>query len=67
MKLKIFENGPIAIDVEEEMAVSADSGVEQKKGPLFLCRCGQSADKPWCDGTHRKIGFEGPGSEISVA
>jgi CDGSH-type Zn-finger protein len=26
-----------------------------------LCRCGQSANKPYCDGTHKSVGFRAPG------
>ena len=24
-----------------------------------LCRCGQSSNKPFCDATHKQVGFEG--------
>ena len=23
-----------------------------------LCRCGRSSNKPYCDGTHKEVGFE---------
>jgi CDGSH-type Zn-finger protein len=28
---------------------------------VFLCRCGQSADKPFCDGSHERVGFQADG------
>ena len=66
MKLKIIENGPIALGVEGEVSVVIAGSSEKKPGPLFLCRCGQSSTKPFCDGTHRKAKFEAPGAELSV-
>jgi CDGSH-type Zn-finger protein len=66
MKLTIIENGPIILDTDGQVAVSAGDASEDKPGPLFLCRCGQSATKPFCDGTHRKVSFEGPSAELVV-
>lgn len=30
---------------------------EDQIEPLYLCRCGQSRNRPFCDGTHEEIGF----------
>ena len=65
MKIKIIENGPIVLDTEESLSITSDGSSEERAGPVFLCRCGQSSTKPYCDGTHRKARFEGAGSELS--
>jgi len=36
---------------------SPDGSTETPEGPLFLCRCGKSAKKPYCDGSHKNAGF----------
>lgn len=65
MKIKLFENGPIMVDTQGKVSVETGDGPEEMTGPLYLCRCGQSARKPFCDGTHSDIGFEGPRSEFT--
>ncbi len=32
-------------------------------GALFLCRCGESPKAPFCDGTHKRVGFCGTSEE----
>ncbi len=66
MKVNIIENGPIIIDSKASASVVIGDESDEKKGPLALCRCGQSSTKPFCDGTHRSASFEAPAVEITL-
>ncbi len=51
-------NGPLL--VFGNVAVKDASGIVTKKNNMTaFCRCGASANKPYCDGSHKKIEFEG--------
>ncbi|RNB80969.1 CDGSH iron-sulfur domain-containing protein [Brevibacillus panacihumi] len=55
--IKINDNGSIRITGPVELVDGI--GDKYEVGASFsLCRCGQSEKKPFCDGTHKKIGFE---------
>lgn len=51
-------NGPYIVKRMERLANSKGEALEAKK-VMALCRCGGSANKPFCDGTHAKIAFSG--------
>lgn len=51
-------NGPLL--VYGNIVVKDATGAEHKRNNVTaLCRCGQSGNKPFCDGTHKKVGFTG--------
>ncbi len=64
IKIRARENGPYLVDGPAVLidAGGNESSIEGKM--VALCRCGGSQNKPFCDGTHRKIAFEAP--EVSV-
>ena len=58
--IKVRENGPYRVDGDEQDVRLVDwNGREYAitRRPVALCRCGGSATKPFCDGTHSRIGF----------
>lgn len=58
-QLRIRENGPYAVHAALTLA-GRDDGYR-----ATLCRCGQSNNKPWCDGTHATAGFVATGEPRS--
>lgn len=67
MKVQAKKNGPYVIMTDGTYVVHQEGKevVEEKK-VVALCRCGHSQNKPFCDGTHAKIGFEAPETEIEI-
>ena len=62
VKITVRKNGPCRVEAPEGSIelVDGDGNPYDLTGkPIFaLCRCGASANKPFCDGAHNKIGFQ---------
>jgi CDGSH-type Zn-finger protein len=57
-KITALANGPLM--VEGTISVTKTDGTtEVKEQKSFLCRCGHSSNKPYCDGMHKKNNFVG--------
>jgi Dyp-type peroxidase family len=52
-------DGPLAFHGAVELVSGTGRTISQADGPT-LCRCGQSANKPFCDGSHARAGFRAP-------
>ncbi len=53
-----YENGPFLVTGRNFRVVDAGGGeIAVEKETIALCRCGASTKKPFCDGTHSKVGF----------
>lgn len=55
--IKLVKDGPIISSYIEKMKEADGRIVETPESVVGLCRCGQSKDRPFCDGTHGKVGF----------
>lgn len=56
--VKVMVDGPIVIKGEFNLVYEGNNK-EVKGGIISICRCGASDHMPFCDGRHRKVGFNG--------
>lgn len=56
-----FENGPFQVSGPLEITTGTGHRIGRSR-KAFLCRCGQSGNKPYCDGSHKAAGFAAPAS-----
>jgi CDGSH-type Zn-finger protein len=72
VKIEILKDGPYLVSgglpLSEQHVVTNEEGdsLDYREGKKYpeqaqyaLCRCGQSGNKPFCDGTHKKVQFDG--------
>ncbi|MFC2018373.1 CDGSH iron-sulfur domain-containing protein [Chloroflexota bacterium] len=63
--IKVTANGPYLVKGLNDLNNSNGLPLEARPA-MTLCRCGESANKPFCDGTHLRIGFRGDKNENRV-
>ena len=52
-EFKVLKNGPLQVS-GKFILKSANGELVETREMIFLCRCGNSANKPYCDGSHRR-------------
>ena len=58
LEVSVIPNGPLKVTGNLQIN-SAGGQVVARTTTTYLCRCGASANKPYCDGAHSKVGFQG--------
>jgi CDGSH-type Zn-finger protein len=52
-----YEDGPLIVRGDFELRTPDGESIEPGRATIALCRCGKSAIKPFCDGTHKTVRF----------
>ena len=59
VKITVSQNGPLRIEGEINICDAQGNSYGLAGRTLIsLCRCGNSQNKPFCDGSHNRVGFQ---------
>ena len=57
--MKVIPNGPYRVNGPVSITDPQGNTIRVEEGrAVSLCRCGGSVNKPYCDGTHSRMGFQ---------
>lgn len=65
-RVDVLDDGPLIAEGLDKLDNSKGEDLEIKK-KTALCRCGASGNKPYCDGTHKRIGFSSTVDKAVIA
>ena len=61
--IHLRKDGPIHVTGHAELRDSEGNLLESGE-EMWLCRCGYSAKKPFCDGSHKRVGFSDESQQV---
>jgi CDGSH-type Zn-finger protein len=65
MKITAKLDAPLLVETGGKVVVTRNGGEETiEQDVIALCRCGQSSNKPFCDGSHKQAELGLPGAEL---
>lgn len=62
-----YRDGPLLVRGSVRVFDDQGEALDNRRDPIALCRCGKSRLRPFCDGTHKRIGFHAAGAPGSTA
>ncbi len=62
-----YRNGPYLVRGDFEIVGQEGDPIDARRKTIALCRCGRSQMRPFCDGTHKLVGFRAAGTSEGPA
>jgi CDGSH-type Zn-finger protein len=67
VRITPYRDGPLLVRGPVELVAADGTTIEHRRRTVALCRCGKSKLRPFCDGTHKQIGFAAPAAAQTAA
>jgi 3-phenylpropionate/trans-cinnamate dioxygenase ferredoxin subunit len=65
--ITVKPNGPYVVQGPIELVDADGNAYPVEREVIALCRCGASEKKPFCDGTHSRIGFQAAAQAVPAS